>query len=69
MRSLQPAPRVLVMSHTRPVYGEREILELLTVYHDGISYTHDQNIRLMNIGLTPNEMIPLIHEHMPLRFK
>jgi len=69
MRSLKPAPRVLVPSHTRPVYGEREILELLTVYRDGISYTHDQTIRFMNMGLTPDEMLPLIHEHMPLRLK
>jgi len=69
MRSLLPAPRVLVPSHTQPIYGEHAIHELLTVYRDGISYTHDQTIRYMNMGLTPDDMIPLIHEHMPARLK
>eukprot|EP00485_Elphidium_margaritaceum_P010739 CAMPEP_0202687190 /NCGR_PEP_ID=MMETSP1385-20130828/2890_1 /ASSEMBLY_ACC=CAM_ASM_000861 /TAXON_ID=933848 /ORGANISM="Elphidium margaritaceum" /LENGTH=698 /DNA_ID=CAMNT_0049341941 /DNA_START=55 /DNA_END=2151 /DNA_ORIENTATION=- len=69
MRALQPAPLIMVPGHTRPVYGEHEIQQLLTVYRDGISYTHDQTIRYMNNGLTPDEMIPLIHENMPLRLK
>eukprot|EP01083_Nonionella_stella_P194682 717909_1 len=69
MRSLLPKPLYLVPSHTRPVYGENEIQQLLTVYRDGISYTHDQTIRYMNMGLTPDEMIPLIHKYMPKRLK
>jgi len=69
MRSLEPKPQILVPSHTQPVIGEHEIHELLTVYRDGIAYTHDQTIRYMNMGLTPDEMIPLIHEHMPARLK
>jgi len=69
MRSLEPRPTILVPSHTRPVYGEDEIHELLTVYRDGISYTHDQTIRYMNTGMTPDQMIQLIHENMPLRLK
>eukprot|EP00487_Bulimina_marginata_P003559 TRINITY_DN18602_c0_g1_i1.p1 TRINITY_DN18602_c0_g1~~TRINITY_DN18602_c0_g1_i1.p1 ORF type:complete len:128 (+),score=4.04 TRINITY_DN18602_c0_g1_i1:115-498(+) len=63
MRSLQPAPKMLVPAHTRPVYGEHEIHELLTVYRDGISYTHDQTIRFMNMGLTADELIPLLCVH------
>eukprot|EP00486_Rosalina_sp_Unknown_P008846 CAMPEP_0201591770 /NCGR_PEP_ID=MMETSP0190_2-20130828/189847_1 /ASSEMBLY_ACC=CAM_ASM_000263 /TAXON_ID=37353 /ORGANISM="Rosalina sp." /LENGTH=605 /DNA_ID=CAMNT_0048050235 /DNA_START=404 /DNA_END=2221 /DNA_ORIENTATION=+ len=69
MRALQPAPEILVPCHTRPVYGEKEIQELLTVYRDGISYTHDQTIRYMNMGLTADQMIPLILENMPKRLK
>jgi len=69
MRSLQPPPQILVPCHTRPVYGENEIQELLTVYRDGISYTHDQTIRYMNMGLTADQMIPLILENMPKRLK
>ena len=69
MRSLEPAPLILVPCHTRPVYGEHEIQELLTVYRDGISYTHDQTIRYMNMGLTADQMIPLILRNMPKRLK
>merc|ERR1719411_996564 len=69
MRSLQPRPKILVPAHTRPVYGEEEIQELLTVYRDGISYVHDQTIRYMNTGMTPDEMISLIHANMPKRLK
>jgi len=69
MRALKPAPKYLVPSHTRPVEGEHEIQELLTVYRDGISYTHDQTIRYMNKGYTPDLMIPLIHKNMPKRLK
>ena len=46
MRALQPAPKILVPSHTQPIYGEHAIHELLTVYRDGISYVHDQTIRM-----------------------
>lgn len=69
MRSLVPKPEYLVPSHTRPVYGVDEIQQLLTIYRDGISYTHDQTIRYMNMGKTPDEMIPLIHKYMPKRLK
>merc|ERR1719411_1370368 len=69
MRSLRPKPQYLVPSHTRPVVGEDKIQQLLTAYRDGISYTHDQTIRYMNTGLTPDMMIPLIHENMPIRLK
>jgi len=69
MRMLEPKPLYLVPCHTRPVEGEHEIQELLTVYRDGISYTHDQTIRFMNMGLTADQMIPLIHRNMPKRLK
>lgn len=69
MRSLEPRPIFLVPCHTRPVVGEEKIHELLTVYRDGISYVHDQTVRFMNVGLTPEQMIPKIHENMPSRLR
>lgn len=54
MRALRPA--VLVPSHTRPLSGEQAIYDTLTDYRDAIRYVHDQTIRLMNIGLLPDEI-------------
>ncbi len=55
MRALRPD--FIVPSHTRPVSGADEIYELLTVYRDGIQYVHDQTIRGINLGLTPDELV------------
>lgn len=55
MRALKPA--VLVPSHTRPVVGEAEIAETLTAYRDAIQFVHDQTVRWMNLGLTPDEIV------------
>ena len=49
-------PEILVPSHTRPIIGKQEILEVLVKYRDAIQYIHDQTIRLSNAGLTPNEI-------------
>ena len=57
MRALRPEH--LVPSHTRPVSGVEEIDEILLSYRDAIQYVHDQTIRGMNRGLTPDE---LVHE-------
>jgi alkyl sulfatase BDS1-like metallo-beta-lactamase superfamily hydrolase len=69
MRAVRPKPEFLVPCHTRPVYGANEISELLTIYRDGIAYVHDQTIRWVNKGYTPDEMIPLIHKYMPERLR
>jgi len=58
MRDLEPAH--LVPSHTRPVSGEGEIAEILTAYRDAIQFVHDQTIRGMNEGLTPDELVERI---------
>ncbi len=50
----------LVPSHTRPVSGKREIAEILTAYRDGIQFVHDQTIRGMNEGLTPDELVEVV---------
>ncbi|MFP5307875.1 MAG: MBL fold metallo-hydrolase, partial [Gammaproteobacteria bacterium] len=54
MRALRPA--ALVPSHTRPVVGEQEIAQVLTDYRDAIRYIHDQTLRLINQGRTPDEI-------------
>ncbi len=59
MRALRPA--FLVPSHTRPLVGEDEITETLTVYRDAIQYVHDQTIRGMNQGLSPDELVEEVH--------
>lgn len=58
MRALRPAH--LAPSHTRPVSGEEEIAEILTAYRDAIQYVHDQTLRGMNLGLTPDELVEQI---------
>jgi alkyl sulfatase BDS1-like metallo-beta-lactamase superfamily hydrolase len=58
MRALRPEH--LVPSHTRPVSGAGEIDEILTVYRDAIQFVHDQTIRGMNQGLTPDELVERI---------
>jgi alkyl sulfatase BDS1-like metallo-beta-lactamase superfamily hydrolase len=54
----------LVPSHGRPVSGKTEIEELLTAYRDAIQYVHDQTVRQMNKGLTPDEIAEVV-AHLP----
>ena len=54
MRYLEP--EYLVPSHTRPIVGKENIKTLLTTYRDAIQFVHDQTVRLMNLGLDPNEI-------------
>jgi alkyl sulfatase BDS1-like metallo-beta-lactamase superfamily hydrolase len=53
-------PEHLVPGHTRPVSGADEIAEILTAYRDAIQFVHDQTIRGMNQGLTPDELVERI---------
>jgi alkyl sulfatase BDS1-like metallo-beta-lactamase superfamily hydrolase len=55
MRELRPD--YLVPHHTRPIAGADKIYEVLTNYRDAIQFVHDQTIRLMNLGHTPDEII------------
>jgi len=54
MRYLEP--EFLVPSHTRPIVGKENINKLLTTYRDAIQFVHDQTVRLMNLGLDPNNI-------------
>ncbi len=55
MRDLRPDH--LVPSHTRPVSGTAKIEAILVAYRDAIQYVHDQTVRGMNRGLTPDELV------------
>jgi alkyl sulfatase BDS1-like metallo-beta-lactamase superfamily hydrolase len=54
MRDLKA--EILVPCHTRPIVGADRIREVLTNYRDAIQYVHDQSIRGINAGLTPDEL-------------
>jgi len=55
MRALRP--EYLVPGHTRPIIGAAKIYEVLTDYRDAIQFVHDQTVRWMNRGLTPDEIV------------
>ncbi len=55
MRSYKP--EYLVPTHGRPLHGAEEIEARLTNYRDAIQFVHDQTIRYMNKGLTPDEIV------------
>ncbi len=50
-------PEYLIPSHTRPLTGVDRIRTTLTHYRDAIQYVHDQTLRYMNLGLTPDEIV------------
>jgi alkyl sulfatase BDS1-like metallo-beta-lactamase superfamily hydrolase len=63
---LTPA-RFMVPAHGRPVGGADNIAELLTAYRDSIAFIHDQAVRFMNLGATPNELaeiLPSLPKHL-----
>ncbi|MCB9666400.1 MAG: MBL fold metallo-hydrolase [Alphaproteobacteria bacterium] len=47
---------VLVPQHTHPLVGADEIAATLTAYRDAIQYVHDQTVRGLNAGRTPDEL-------------
>ncbi|MBI1318089.1 MAG: MBL fold metallo-hydrolase [Candidatus Hydrogenedens sp.] len=59
MRDLEP--EYLVPCHTRPIAGREAILDALTNYRDAIQIVHDQTIRGLNKGRTPDELAAEIH--------
>ncbi|MEM7348174.1 MAG: alkyl sulfatase dimerization domain-containing protein [Chloroflexota bacterium] len=50
-------PDYLIPCHTRPLIGQELIEQTLTDYRDAIQYLHDQTVRWMNQGLTPDEIV------------
>ena len=64
MRALNA--QVLVPSHTRPITDPALIASTLTDYRDAIRFTHDQTVRWMNQGLTPDEIVEKVKlpEHL-----
>jgi alkyl sulfatase BDS1-like metallo-beta-lactamase superfamily hydrolase len=55
----------LIFGHGRPLVGRDEVHELLTSYRDSMQYIHDQTVRLMARGLTPDELVEAISELPP----
>ncbi|SFU02222.1 alkyl sulfatase dimerization domain-containing protein [Pseudomonas marincola] len=47
----------LVPLHGRPVEGADKVEEVLRMTRDGMAYVHDQTVRWMNKGLTPDELV------------
>ena len=58
MRDL--SPEYLVPCHTRPITGNEKIQQILTDYRDAIQFVHDQSIRGMNTGMTPDELVDYV---------
>ncbi len=46
----------MVPAHGQPTSGADRVEEVLRMYRDGIQFVHDQTIRYMNHGLTPDEL-------------
>lgn len=55
----------LVPSHGRPMSGKDKVEDLLTAYRDAIQYVHDQTVRQMNKGLTPDEIAEVVAQLPP----
>ncbi|MCP3939946.1 MAG: MBL fold metallo-hydrolase [Desulfobacteraceae bacterium] len=53
-------PEFLVPSHSRPLSGTGYIASVLTDYRDAIQYVHDQTIKGINRGLTPDELVETV---------
>lgn len=47
-------------SHARPIIGADKVEEVLRYYRDGIQFIHDQTVRHMNKGLTPDELVEVV---------
>lgn len=54
IRALQPDH--LIPSHGKPIAGAAEIQRIATDYRDAIQYVHDQSLRGINQGMTPDEL-------------
>lgn len=57
----------MVPAHGRPVSGAQYVAEVLCVYRDAIQFIHDQTIRQMNFGLSPDELaeaVPALPPHL-----
>ena len=46
----------LVPSHGQPLSGADVVEDTLTIYRDAIQFTHDQSLRLINKGYTPDDL-------------
>lgn len=49
-------PEVIIPSHTEVIRGAETAYAILTDYRDAIQFIHDQTVRGMNKGMTPDEL-------------
>ena len=49
-----------IASHNWPIWGNARIREFITMHRDVYKYTHDQTVRLMNLGHTQREIADLV---------
>lgn len=47
-------------SHCWPRFGQQEIRQYLTIQRDNYKFLHDQTVRMMNKGMTPDEIAETI---------
>lgn len=52
--------KFLVPTHGRPIVGHDNIQNMLTAYRDAIQFVHDQTIRYMNRGYTPEQLVEVV---------
>lgn len=52
----------LINSHNWPVWGQDDLRTFMEEQRDIYKYTHDQTLRLANLGHTPHEIAALIEE-------
>jgi alkyl sulfatase BDS1-like metallo-beta-lactamase superfamily hydrolase len=59
-------PEHLVPCHGKPLSGAAAIYAAVTDYRDAIQFLHDQGIRGMNQGMTPDELVEYVRlpEHL-----
>ena len=54
--ALFPDAESLFITHHWPRFGNEEIIEYVSKQRDSYKYLHDQTVRMMNQGLTPDEI-------------
>jgi len=59
-KMLAVEPAFIAPSHSRPIVGKAKAKEVLTAYRDAIQYVHDQTVRGINQGLTPDELVEIV---------
>jgi alkyl sulfatase BDS1-like metallo-beta-lactamase superfamily hydrolase len=57
--------QALILGHGRPLEGADDVENLLTSYRDAIQYIHDQSVRLMARGYTPDELVEAVSDLPP----
>ncbi|HLI51376.1 MAG TPA: alkyl sulfatase dimerization domain-containing protein [Thermomicrobiaceae bacterium] len=55
----------LIYGHGRPLTGKADVAKMLLAYRDAMQYVHDQTVRLLAKGLTPDELAEAIPELPP----